>query len=171
MIIRDVLVKPYSDRWREAAAGALFDDWCSPLQATGHLSNSALSALKTEACRRHKGLVPIWRRGTRHGRTLSLDADLGGVSLYDLVAADVDYLAHTAGGGFEDERLTAVLRGLEPAEQQVVFAYTEGEGTTWEEAAAAAGASKPEAFGERVRRKVRRLADEQRRRLAQRRVG
>ncbi|MFF7534679.1 hypothetical protein ACFZB2_37125 [Streptomyces bobili] len=103
-------------------------------------------------------------RRTRHGRVLSLDADLGGLSLYDLVAADVDFLAHTAGGVFDDDRLNRVLRALTPAEYAVVLAYAEGEGTTWAEAAAYVGATNPDAFGERVRRKTRRLAAEQNRR-------
>ncbi|MET9387948.1 hypothetical protein ABZY09_44915 [Streptomyces sp. NPDC002928] len=107
----------------------------------------------------HRQLVPVWRRRTRHGRVLSLDADLGGgLSLYDLVLDDVDLLAHTAGGVYEDER-------------RVVFAYADGQGITWTEAAAAAGATDPDAFGERVRRKAKRLAIEQARRAAQRRTG
>jgi hypothetical protein len=98
---------------------------------------------------------------------LSLDADLGGgLSLHDLVAADVNLLTPTTGGVYDDERLNAVLRGLTPAERQVVYAYAEDEGTTWTEGAAYAGAANPEAFGERVRRKVKRLAAEQRRRAA-----
>ncbi|MFF0094848.1 hypothetical protein ACFYSF_33565 [Streptomyces canus] len=100
---------------------------------------------------------------------LSLDADLGGgLSFYDLVAADVDLLSHTAGGSYEDDRLNAVLRGLAPVERQVVFAYAEDDGATWSEAAAAVGAANREAFGERVRRKSKRLAAEQRRRAEQR---
>lgn len=79
----------------------------------------------------------------------ALDAELGvGVTLYDLVAGDADVLAHTAGGVFEDERLNIMLRGLDPAEPLVVFAYAEGEGTTWTEAAAAPGAADPAALGE-----------------------
>ncbi|MEV4040779.1 hypothetical protein [Streptomyces umbrinus] len=94
---------------------------------------------------------------------MSLDAALGdGLSLYDLVVSEVDYLAHTAGGVFEDDRLNRVLRGLTPVERAVVFVYAEG--TTWTEAAAHAGATDPDAFGERVRRKTRRLAAEQHRR-------
>ncbi|MCX4598473.1 hypothetical protein OG819_56090 [Streptomyces sp. NBC_01549] len=100
---------------------------------------------------------------------LSLDADLGGVSLHDLVAADLDVLAHAANGVFEDDRLNAVLRALSRTERQVVFAYAADGGMTWAEAAAVAGATSPEAFGERVRRKTKRLAAEQRRRAAQRR--
>ncbi|MEU9575338.1 hypothetical protein AB0D62_36950 [Streptomyces massasporeus] len=99
-----------------------------------------------------------------------MDADLGdGLSLYDLVAADVD-LAHATGCVFEDARLNAVLRGLNETERRVVYAYAEGAGTTWAEAATAAGASDPHALGERVRRKAKRLAAEQRRRVEQRRA-
>ncbi|MEV5842201.1 hypothetical protein AB0M32_09505 [Streptomyces sp. NPDC051985] len=93
---------------------------------------------------------------------LSLDADLGGLSLHDLVAADIDFLAHAAGGVYRDERLNRWLRSLNTAERQVVFAYAEGEGTTWTEAAAATGATRPEAYGDRVRRKAKRLAAEAR---------
>ncbi|MCX4564650.1 hypothetical protein OHA02_52180 [Streptomyces phaeochromogenes] len=165
----EVLVLPRSERWREAVSTAALGSWCDPLLHTGHLPATALGALKAEARAVHRQLVPVWRRRTRHGRVLSLDAMLGdGLSLYDVVASDVDLLAHTAGGVFEDERLDTVLRGLDPAERQVVFAYADGEGTTWAEAAAAAGATDPDAFGERVRRKAKRLAAEQRRRVAQR---
>jgi hypothetical protein len=162
-----VLVSPRSERWREAVTTAILGDWCDPLLRTGYLSATALGALKAEARAVHRQLVPVWRRGTRHGRVLSLDAALGdGLSLHDLVTADVDLLTHTAGGVYADERLNAVLRGL-PGRAAVVFAYAQGEGTTWMEAAAAAGAADPGAFGERVRRKTKRLATEQRRRIAQ----
>ncbi|MEU6547017.1 hypothetical protein [Streptomyces sp. NPDC046859] len=66
---------------------------------------------------------------------------------------------------FEDDRLNRVLRRLDPAERAVVFAYAEGEGTTWTEAAAG-GATDPAALGERVRRKAKRIAAGQARRLA-----
>ncbi|MET7575181.1 hypothetical protein ABZT04_43005 [Streptomyces sp. NPDC005492] len=159
-----------SDRWREAVSTALLGSWCDPLTADGFLPTTALGALRAEARVLHRQLVPLWRRGTRHGRLLSLDADLGGMSLYDLVANDINLLAGISGGVFDDERLNSVLRALDPAERQVVLAYAEGEGTTWTEAAAATGAPDPEAFGERVRRKAQRLAAEQRRRSAQRKA-
>ncbi|WP_420313302.1 hypothetical protein ACOB87_44180 [Streptomyces sp. YS-B37] len=164
-----ILVLPQSVRWREALETALLGDWSDPLWDTGHLPCTALGLLKREARTLHRQLLPVWRRRTRHGRVLSLDADLGGLSLYDLVTSHVDYLAHTAAGVFEDERLNAVLRGLSPAERQTVYAYAAGDGTTWTEAAATAGAPNPEAFGERVRRKVKRLAAEQKRRTSLRR--
>ncbi|MEV5879967.1 hypothetical protein AB0L75_38310 [Streptomyces sp. NPDC052101] len=168
----NVLVVPRSERWREAVSTALIGSWCDPLWQTGQLSSTALGALKAEARVVHRQLVPLWRRRTRHGRVLSLDASLGdGLSLYDLVATDVDLLARTADGVFEDERLNRVLHGLTENERQTVFAYAEGEGTTWTEAAVYASATDPEAFGERVRRKAKRLAAEQRRRAEQRRTG
>lgn len=166
------LLVPRSDRWREAISTALLGGWSAPLWSEGRLSSTAVAALKAEARMLHRQLVPVWRRKTRHGRVLSLDVALGnGLSLYDLVAADVDLLQRVAGRVFEDERLNAVLRGLTSAEQQVVFAYAEGEGTTWVEAAACAGATDPEAFGKRVRCKARRLAAEQRRRRELRSPG
>ncbi|MFJ2967623.1 hypothetical protein ACIPIC_35740 [Streptomyces collinus] len=63
-----------------------------------------------------------------------------------------------------------VLQVLHPGEREVVFAYTAAAGQTWEEAAAVLGVCDPAAVGERVRRKVQRLAAEQQRRTAQRRV-
>ncbi|MDX3696921.1 hypothetical protein [Streptomyces europaeiscabiei] len=164
-----VLVVPSSTRWREAMSTALLGDWSDPLVQTGHLSDTAVGILRAEARSLHRDLTPLWRRGTRHGRVLSLDANLGdGLSFYDLVAADIDLLARVTGGVIEDDRLNRVLRGLAPAERATVFTYAEHKGTTWTEAAAAAGAggTDPGGFGERVRRKVKRLAAEQARRTA-----
>ncbi|MFF3639078.1 hypothetical protein [Streptomyces sp. NPDC002250] len=164
------LVVPRSERWREAVSTALLGDWSASLWTDGHLPSTAVGTLKAEARLVHRQLVPVWRRRTRHGRVLSLDAALGdGLSLYDLVATDVDLLARTTGGVFDDERLNAVLRCLAPAERLVVFAYAEGEGSTWTEAAAAAGAPDPAKFGMRVWRKAKRQVAEQRRRTEQRR--
>jgi hypothetical protein len=163
-------VLPWSSRWEEAISTTLIGSWCDPLMSDGHLPATTIGALRAEARTHHRQLVPLWRRGSRFGRVLSLDASLGdGLSLYDLVAVDVDLLAHTAGGVLEDERLNIVLRALDPGERLVVFAYAEGIGTSWTEAAAVVGASDQAGFGERVRRKVKRLAAEQARRMAQRR--
>ncbi|MER6563448.1 hypothetical protein ABT300_38140 [Streptomyces sp. NPDC001027] len=180
-----VLLLPRSERWREAVSTALLGSWCGDsLKVPGDkLPPTVLGVLKAEARALHRQSIPLWRRRTRHGRVLSLDADLGsGLSLYDLVAAEVDLLAHTSGGVFEDDRLNRVLHGLKQAERLVALAYAEGEGATWAEAAAAAAATHPEVFsgatyatdsealGERVRRKVKRLGAEQVRRACQSRA-
>ncbi|MFD5814823.1 hypothetical protein [Streptomyces sp. NPDC127038] len=166
-----ILVLPRSDRWREAITTAALGDWCDPLLQHGHLPSTALGRLRAEARSLHRQLVPLWRRRTRNGRVLSLDADLGGLSLYDLVADEVDVLTQVAGHVFADERLNRVLHALDPDERRAVLAYAQGEGTTWTEAASVVGAVDPEAFGERVRRKARRLAAEQQRRAEHRHYG
>ncbi|MGW2238270.1 hypothetical protein [Streptomyces sp. NPDC001759] len=168
---REVLALPHSERWQEAVSTALLGNWCKPLWRTGNLPSTAVGAIRAEARILHRQLVPVWRRRTRHGRVLSLDANLGeGLSLYDLVAADIDLLTRVPGGVFDDERLNTVLCALEPAEQQVVLAYAEDNGITWTEAAASAGALDPEAFGQRVRRKTKRLAAEHQRRTVLRKI-
>ncbi|MFJ9083875.1 hypothetical protein ACIRL3_15755 [Streptomyces sp. NPDC102384] len=167
LLSRDVLALPCSQRWRTAVSTALVGDWSAPLWQEGLLTSRAIGTLRAEARMVHRQLVPLWRRRTRHGRVLSLDAALGdGLSLHDLVAADTDLLGRIPAGVFEDGRLNTVLRGLSSTERQVVFAYAAGEGATWTEAAAVAGATDPVAFGEHVRRRAKRLAKEQARRAA-----
>ncbi|MDV9168631.1 hypothetical protein R6V09_00540 [Streptomyces sp. W16] len=169
-VIAEHLVLPRSQRWDEAIETALIGTWSNPLWDTGRLAPTALGVLKAEVRTLHRQLVPLFRRRTRHGRVLSLDAELcDGLSLHDLVAADVDLLHRAEGGVFADEKLNRVFMGLKADEQQVVLAYAYGEGTTWTEAAAAADAADPVAVGERVRRKTKRLAAEQARRTALRR--
>ncbi|MEU9662885.1 hypothetical protein [Streptomyces chartreusis] len=166
--VAEVLVQPRGERWSEAQQTALLGSWSDALWDSGRLPGATVGDFKAEVRALYRELLPLWRRGTRRGRVLSLDADLGGVCLYDLIAADVDCLAHTTGGVFDDERLNTVQRGLAPAERQTVYAYATADGATWTEAATEAGSSDPDAFGERVRRKVKRLAAEQQRRTAQR---
>ncbi len=126
-----VLAAPRSDQWAQSVSTALLGSWADPLVFTGRLSDTAIGALRTDAPSLHKNLTPLRRRGTKHGQVLSLDASMGeGLSLYDLVAVDIDLLARTPGGVSGDERLNRVLRALEPDEQQVVFAYVENGGTT-----------------------------------------
>lgn len=80
------LVFRRSERWCEAVSTALLGTWSDPLWSDGHLPTTAIGALKAEARTVHRQLVPVWERRTRHGRVLSLDADLGGgLSLHDLV--------------------------------------------------------------------------------------
>lgn len=61
-------------------------------------------------------------------------------------------------GGVQNLRVERVLRMLKPPERRVALAYADGYADTWEKAAAACGM--PPAFGERVRRKLKRKGDE-----------
>ncbi|MFF4402786.1 hypothetical protein [Streptomyces sp. NPDC001480] len=67
---------------------------------------------------------------------------------------------------FEDPRVDAVLRGLTENERRVAMAWAHPSTASWTEAARFAGVSDPEAFGERVRRKLKRLGTEYTRRRA-----
>jgi hypothetical protein len=144
--------------WNEPVSTALLGNWADPLYGQGHLTPDALKKLKSEAKAINRQLTPVWRRKTGQKRLWLLDTPLGGgLTLYDLVpaqaAADTGVEA-----GFDDPRLTEILEALSPAERAVTLALANPGVTTWAEAAMAAGAAQPEIQGEKVRRKVRRLA-------------
>ncbi|MEV7889903.1 hypothetical protein ACWD3I_24935 [Streptomyces sp. NPDC002817] len=68
--------------------------------------------------------------------------------------------------GFDDPRIDAVLAKLAVEERRVAMAWSCPCTDTWTEAARFVGATDPEAFGERVRRKLKRLGTEYTRRRA-----
>jgi hypothetical protein len=70
------------------------------------------------------------------------------------------------GPGFDDPRVDAVLAKLTVEERRVAMAWACHCADTWTEAARFGGATDPEAFGERVRRKLKRLGTEYTRRRA-----
>ncbi|MFH8559879.1 hypothetical protein [Streptomyces sp. NPDC017988] len=148
-----------STRWCEAVSTALMGDWTRPLDERGCLPPEALGQLRAEAHTIHRQLVPLWRRRVRRSRLLLLDAPLGdGLCLYDLVADRANLSDACLGMAIHDDRLLRIVQHLTSEERLVVVALAAGDGATWTEAAAHAGASDPTAFGERVRRKTRRLA-------------
>ncbi|WP_150472002.1 hypothetical protein [Streptomyces galilaeus] len=147
--------------WHEAVTSALMRDDVDDLSQPDQFRR----LVRVE----RRQWTPEWRKQTRHGRVLALDAMVGdGLSLRDLavVAADVDVPELATGSEFEDERLATIMGSLNPVERQVVVAYAVAGGGTWTEAAEASGALEPEVLGERVRRKVKRLAAEHQRRAA-----
>ncbi|MFF1968963.1 hypothetical protein ACFVW5_36115 [Streptomyces sp. NPDC058232] len=144
--------------WNEPVSTALLGNWADPLYDQGHLTPDALEKLKSEASVIHRQLTPVWRRKVNHSRLLLLDTPLGdGLTLYDLVSGQA---APGTGVevGFEDPRLNTILKALSPAERAVTLALATNGVTTWAEAAMAVGATQPEIQGEKVRRKVKRLA-------------
>ncbi|MER5417726.1 hypothetical protein [Streptomyces virginiae] len=150
-------------QWREAVSTALLGDWAAPLDRIGKLHPSALVELRAEARAIHRQLTPLWRRKAGHGRVLMLDTPLGnGATLYDLVGGRPD--PEDLILGTEDARLGAVLSTLAPEERKVALAWAHWQVTTWTEAAALIGATDPVTFGERVRRKLKRLGIEHTRR-------
>uniref|UniRef100_UPI002F912112 hypothetical protein n=1 Tax=Streptomyces virginiae TaxID=1961 RepID=UPI002F912112 len=111
----------------------------------------------------------MWRRRTCHGRVLLLDTPLGdGLTLHDLAAGTLAPVNTTlADLDPENARLGALIRTLLPTERTIAMAWAHPQVSTWAEAAQHAGAPEPTTDGERVRRKVRRIAAELERRQAQ----
>ncbi|MGW4349005.1 hypothetical protein ACWEL8_28585 [Streptomyces sp. NPDC004690] len=144
--------------WNEPVSTALLGSWADSLFDQGRLTPDALSKLTAEAKAIHKQLTPVWRRKTDKERLLLLDTPLGdGLTLYDLIPAQA-----ADGTGLEavldNPRLAEILEALSPAERAVMLALGSPGIVTWAEAAMTAGAAEPERQGERVRRKVKRLA-------------
>ncbi|MEU7898597.1 hypothetical protein AB0B45_37770 [Nonomuraea sp. NPDC049152] len=119
-----------------------------------------LSRIKSDAQTTHRQLVPIWRRRVRRSRVLLLETPYGdNLTLCDLIVGELrmDDLVFEA--AFDDERINAVLAQLDAAERRVAMAWAHPAIATWTEAARFAGAADPEAYGERVRRKLKRLGN------------
>ncbi|MES5825575.1 hypothetical protein [Streptomyces sp. RG80] len=163
-----VLHLPQSPQWSEAVYTALLGNWPDPLTHQQELTPQAISVLRAEARTFHRQSTPLWRRRTRHGRVLSLDADLGdGYCLLDLLAAQASPHLDLAHWAIDDQRIGALLRSLTPLERRLVLARAAGEATTWTEAAMVSLVGNPQAVGDQVRRKVLRLIKEQERRREQ----
>jgi len=144
--------------WTEPVSTALLGNWADTLYDQGRLTPDALDKLKAEAGVINKQLTPVWNRKVNHARLLLLDTPLGdGLSLHDLVPSQAA-AGIGAEAGFDDPRLTEIMKALSPAERAVTLALASGGVTTWAEAAMAAGATQPKYVGNQVRRKVKRLA-------------
>ncbi|MBB4928389.1 hypothetical protein [Kitasatospora kifunensis] len=144
--------------WRTAVENALLGDWVDHL-GRGVLRDPDLAKLlRLHSKIEHRYLQPLWERKV-HDRRLRLlqDPVANGLLLADLLTdhqrpEDVVLAAELA-----DSRLSAVLRGLAPQEAEVALVWASDQSATWRQAAAAVGHPDPEAFGNRVRRKLKSL--------------
>ncbi|MFF1678805.1 hypothetical protein ACFVYG_22540 [Streptomyces sp. NPDC058256] len=145
-------------KWGEAVSTALMGDWVDPLLHGGKMGPAAIDDLRAEARTVHRQLTPLWRRRAGGSRVLLLDTPLGdGLTLYDLVASSPDPQDLVHGTLPDDARLANILKTLLPAERTVTLLWAHPAVATWTEAALLARAPNPAAFGERVRRKLKRL--------------
>ncbi|MFD0382282.1 hypothetical protein ACFQ2B_07065 [Streptomyces stramineus] len=131
-------------------------DWAGALLDQSETAeDSVLRLLKKETLTEHRRRQPIWTHRTAGQRTRLLDQPIGsGLVLADLLtdgSSPEDTVLRTA---FADRRVIAVLRELFRDELTVAHDWAET-GDTWRRAALAAGL--PAAYGERVRRKLKRL--------------
>ncbi len=146
--------------WREAVSTALMSDWV-PLLGESNADLRVPRYLKSEADRAHRRLQPLWERKVNGRRVSLLDTPLGdGFTLWDLATdnrePDQDLFRTT----IDEPRIRDVLAALNPDERDVALAYARNPSVrTWTEAAQFTGAARPDQFGERVRRKLKRLGE------------
>ncbi|MFJ3858891.1 hypothetical protein ACIPRL_21905 [Streptomyces sp. NPDC090085] len=169
---RDWLGLADAEGWRTAVENALLGEWVHHL-GSGMLHDPTLrNLLYRHTCIEHKHLQPLWERRVS-GRRLRLLHDPVGDGL-ELADVAIDHRRPEDAlllGELEDSRLITVLRGLTPQEVEVATAWASDPGATWAEAAAMLRHGDPEAFGERVRRKLKRLGARQTERAAAARVA
>jgi hypothetical protein len=149
----------------EAVAAALLDaDWeTSP--------DDTLQVIRSRAAHHRRAQRPAWETQLR-GRRLALlseplpgsDAEGAETTVADLLTdrstPEQLYLRDAF-----SPRVEALLKKLKPEEREVALAYAHG-GGFWKDAAAQAGAEDPAKVGERVRKKLKRIGDEDTRRRA-----
>ncbi|KWT63537.1 hypothetical protein ADL21_02360 [Streptomyces albus subsp. albus] len=144
-----------SPRQCEAVSTAVLDPWVATVSQL--TVNEALARLRREVRALHTQLQPLWERRSGGRRTMLLDQPLpSGLSLYEALAdrtAGVDGVALPWEP--ENARTAEVFALLDDAEREVARCWAMQRGASWEEAALGAGL--PATFGERVRRKLRRL--------------
>ncbi|WP_157531434.1 MULTISPECIES: hypothetical protein [unclassified Kitasatospora] len=151
--------------WSEPVSTALIGPWADPFLAEGQLSPDSLQLLKREASSIHRQLAPVWRRKIDRSRLLLLDTPLGdGLTLYDLISNQSRPEDSLLAEELDDSRVPHVLRRLTPEEAVVAARWAADPDATWPGASLAAGHT--EAFGERVRRKLRRLGNQHTERTA-----
>jgi len=144
--------------WREAVSTALIGDW-TQLVTAGRDQLIVPQHIKREAERAHRQQQPLWEHKVNGRRVSLLEAPIGdGLTLRDLISEQEGSDAAETDRGADGPRLEAVLGTLEPEERDVALAWAHPGIRTWADAARHARAADPEVFGERVRRKVRRIA-------------
>ncbi|MGW7026752.1 hypothetical protein ACWGFX_06100 [Streptomyces xanthophaeus] len=143
------------ERWREAVEMALLGDWVSALGGGAATATTVVSVLRHDAETEHLRLQPLWERRVQGRRTALLGQPVGGTwTLEDLLVDHRTPESQTLAAERSDSRLAVVLRALHPDEESTAWTWAE-DGTGWDRAAVAAG--HPASYGERVRRKLKRL--------------
>ncbi|MFE4018532.1 hypothetical protein ACFXPZ_14075 [Streptomyces sp. NPDC059101] len=143
-------------RWREAVEMALLGDWVASL-GTGTATKPHIhDLLRRHADLQHEYLSPVWERRIKGQRTTLLGRPVDETrTIADLL---VDYRTPEQHLLSEerDVQVSAVLKHLSADEQALALAWAE-RGDSWP--AVADELSHERKFGEKVRRKLRRLGD------------
>jgi hypothetical protein len=143
------------EAWREAVEMALLGDWVEVLNR-GLANDEALAhVLRTETSIERRRLHPLWERRVRGKRVLLLSQEVGGgMLMQDLLVDCTTPEGLALASEVADERIACAMRDLRADEVSVARLWAHS-GDTWAAAATAAGL--PAVYGERVRRKLKRL--------------
>ncbi|WBP92163.1 hypothetical protein [Kitasatospora cathayae] len=153
---RNVLGVARPELCRDGLVDALLGDWVNRL-GTYLTDPELLRILHDYTARERRRWLPLWERKSGGGRIrLTGAAVANGLTLDDVLTDHRSAEDYALYGELDDDRLSAVLRGLDPDEARVAARYAEGTGS-WAEAALGAGLR--EAYGDRVRRKLKRLGN------------
>jgi hypothetical protein len=150
----------------EAAGNALLQAPLDPHDSSP--DTDVVKRLRSATFRQRRAWRPIgetWLRGRRVDaldRPLRLVADNEALTVADTAGAEDRYAADL--DGWHGHRIARVLTQLRDDERDVAMMYAHDAVITWGDAARACG--RPEAFGERVRRKLLRLGKRLTARLA-----
>ncbi|WP_275464629.1 hypothetical protein [Streptomyces noursei] len=144
------------EMWREAVEMALLGDWVEELGVRLSGDAEVMTLLGRHARVEHLHLQPIWeRKACGHRLRLLEDPVSEGLTLGDFIT-DRRLPEDMVLGRVEDDRVPSVLRAL-TSEERTVAEVCAASRMTWAQAAEATGVDDPVAFGERVRRKLKRL--------------
>ncbi|MFE0400341.1 hypothetical protein ACFW19_00500 [Streptomyces nigra] len=144
------------ERWRDAVEMALLGDWVNNLGRGTLRDPAVVDLLRHHTQIEHRHLQPLWERKVNGRRTTLLSQPVGhDLTLHDILAecrTPETEVMHTEHDG---SRVAAVLRQLTSEEVTVAEQWAAMPDISWHRAALAVRL--PETFGERVRRKLKRL--------------
>lgn len=153
---KNVLGRKHPARWREAVEMALLGDWVA-LLGTGTATKPYVhDLLRRHAGVQHRYLQPVWEGKIKGERTVLLGQPVDETrTIADLLVEyrtpEEDLLSRE-----RDMGVATVLKHLSPDEQAMALAWAEY-GDPWPEVANEL--SHERQFGDKVRRKLRRLGD------------
>lgn len=144
-------------RWREAVEMALLGDWVELLGTFTATDDRIMNLIQQHADAQHCHLQPLWERRARGKRTVLLGQRVDETrTLGDLLVEHRTPEQELLSRELSDDRIVSVLKAMRSEEQAIALAWA-AHCDTWAETAKEL--SHEQRFGERVRRKLKRLGD------------
>ncbi|MFD3572765.1 hypothetical protein [Streptomyces sp. NPDC058644] len=153
----------HPEKWRDAVEMALLGDWVTNL-GRGILRDPAVvDLLRHHTQIEHRHLQPLWERKVNGRRTMLLSQPVGSDQVLQDLLTECRTPETELSRTEHDGRIAAVFRRLTQDEVTVAATWAEAPDISWHQAALTERL--PEAFGERVRRRLKRLGKQHTQRL------